>query len=94
MELIRVKRHYQITLPAAVRKKFKIDVGDYVEVEGQDGEIILRPVKMVRPDQAYFYSEEWQKGEAEADKDIAEGEVIGPFEKIEEGLKALKKVKI
>jgi AbrB family looped-hinge helix DNA binding protein len=94
MELVRIKRHYQITLPAGLRKKLNIDIGDYVEVENKNGDIVMRPVKVVHPDQEYFYTREWQEGEARADKDIAKGDVVGPFDNIKDGLKALKKAKI
>jgi antitoxin MazE len=94
MPLIRVKKNYQITLPTSLRRILKIAEGDYLEVEKQDSEIILKPVKMVHPDQAYFYSKEWQEGEKKADEDIAKGEVLGPFSKIKDGLKALKTAKI
>jgi len=94
MELVRIKRHYQITLPAGLRKRLNIDIGDYVEVENKNGDIVMRPVKVVHPDQEYFYTREWQEGEAQADKDIAKGDVVGPFDNIKDGLKALKKAKI
>lgn len=69
-------------------------MGDYVEMDKQDGNIILRPVKLIHPDQEYFYTKEWQKEETEADKDIETGDVIGPFDNIKDALKALKKAKI
>jgi len=94
MELVRVKRHYQITIPQNLRKKLKLAVGDYVQVENQNGGLIMRPVKLVHPDQEYFYTKEWQEGEAEADKDIAEGKVIGPFKNVKDSLVALKKTRI
>lgn len=94
MPLIKVKHNYQITIPNSLRKKLNIAVGDYLEAEKQNGDLVLKPVKMVHSDQAYFYTKEWQKGEAKADKDIKKGDVIGPFENIEDGLKALKKAKI
>jgi len=93
MELVRIKRHYQITLPAVLRKKLNIDIGDYVEVENKNGDIVMRPVKVVHPDQEYFYTREWQEGEAQADKEIAKGDVVGPFDDIKDGWKALKKAK-
>ena len=80
MDLVKVKRHYQITLPSGLRKKFKIAEGDFVEIEEQSRGILIKPVKVIHPDQAYFYTKEWQRGEAEADKDIAAGRVSGPFE--------------
>jgi hypothetical protein len=35
--------------------------------------IVLTPKRLVDKSQAYFFSESWQKGEREADQDIAEG---------------------
>jgi len=93
MPIVKVKENFQITLPAAVRKKFKIAVGDYVEAEDTKEGIVLKPVKLVRPDQAWFYTEEWQKGEREADEAIAKGEVVGPFGNTKDALEALKKAK-
>jgi len=89
MELLKVKRHYQITLPQSFRKKFNISEGDFVEVESKNDEIVLRPVKMIRQGQEYFYTKEWQEGEAEADKDIAEGRLAGPFETADDLIKDL-----
>ena len=94
MPLVKIKEHYQITIPNSLRKNFNIAVGDYLELEKKNGEIILKPVKLVHPEQAYFYSKEWQQGEAEADKDIANGDVLGPFDNLKDGLKALKTAKI
>lgn len=94
MTLVRVKRHYQITIPQSLRQKLNIDIGDYVEMENKKGEIIMRPVKLVHPDLEYFYTKEWQKGEAQADKDIAKGDVVGPFDNIKDSLQSLKKAKI
>lgn len=94
MALVRVRRNYQITLPHRLRKKLKVAVGDYVEIEEQGGQAVLKPVKLVHPDQEYFYTKEWQEGEAEADRDIARGDVVGPFETVKDALKALKKAEV
>ena len=94
MPLIRVKKNFQVTIPTTLRKTLRIAVGDYLEVERLESELILKPVKMVHPDQAYFFTKEWQEGEARADKEIAQGEVLGPFDDLKKGLKALKTAKI
>ena len=89
MPLVKVTRHFQITIPNSVRKSLNIAVGDYVELEEHQDEVVLKPVKMVPADQAYFHSKEWQAGETEADRDIAEGKVSGPFDNVEGLIKAL-----
>lgn len=94
MPLVKVRENFQITLPAAIRKRFKIAVGDYVEAEDTKEGIMIRPVKIIRPEEAWFYTEEWQKGEREADEAIAKGEVVGPFENIRDALNALKKTEV
>ena len=35
-------------------------------------------------DQAWFWSKEWQRGEAQADRDIRAGRVSGPFRSVAE----------
>jgi len=94
MPLIKVKKHFQITLPSSLRKNLRIVEGDYLEAEKQDSQLVLKPVKMVPTDEAYFHSKEWQRGEAQADEDIKKEEVIGPFDNIADSLTALKKAKI
>ena len=94
MALIKVKHNYQITIPNRLRRDLKIAVGDFVEVEKKENTLVLKPVKVVHPDQAYFYTEEWQEGEIQADKDIARGNVLGPFSNAKDALKALKKAKV
>ncbi len=89
--LVKVKRHYQITLPGNLRHKFNITEGDYMEIEYQKEGIFIRPVKVVHPDHEYFYTKEWQKGEAAADKDIVAGRISGPFETAEDLINDLEK---
>ena len=90
MELVKVKRNYQITIPQSLRRLVRLVVGDYVEVDIQGDTLVIRPVKVVHPDQEYFFTKEWQEKEAEAEQDIAEGNVVGPFENARDALKALK----
>jgi AbrB family looped-hinge helix DNA binding protein len=94
MPLIRVKKHSQITIPNEIRKKFKIAEGDYLEIEERDNELVLKRVTMIHQEEAYFHSKEWQAGEREADRDIAEGDVVGPFDNVRDALKALKTTKV
>jgi AbrB family looped-hinge helix DNA binding protein len=66
----------QVTLPKKIRIKANIQPGDFVEVELDEvGHIVLTPEKLVDASQAYFWTEEWQKGERKADEDIKAGRV-------------------
>ena len=73
MTLSRLRGKGQITLPDAIRKAARIEEGDYLEVSVRQGEIVLRPKKLVDADQAWFWTDAWQSGEREANDDIAAG---------------------
>ena len=94
MPLVKIKQNYQITIPQELRKKFNVSIGDYLEIESQKEGLVIKPVKVIHPDQAYFYTPEWQKKEAEADEAIAKGEVLVPFDNAKDAIKALKKAKV
>ena len=84
MALAKIRKRYQITLPSVIRNKFHLAEGDFVDIEERPGGFFLKPVKMISPDQEYFYTKEWQNTEAEADKDIVEGKVSGPSKTVDE----------
>ena len=82
-ELTKVTRNGQITLPANLRRAVNIEVGDYIEVTVQDDGLLLTPKKLIDKSQAYFWTEEWQKGERQADEDKKAGR-IESFESVED----------
>jgi bifunctional DNA-binding transcriptional regulator/antitoxin component of YhaV-PrlF toxin-antitoxin module len=62
---------------------------DLVEIERRpDGVIELRPKVAIDADQAWFWTERWQKMEREADADIAAGRVV-QTDNVEDLLKEL-----
>ena len=65
MELIKVRKNFQVTIPLSLRRLIHLAEGDLVEAEVKDGALVLRPVKVVHPDQEYFYTKEWQAKEPE-----------------------------
>jgi len=73
--LVKVTRSGQITIPAAIRQSLNIQEGDYVEVSLADDRVVLTPKQVVDKSQAYFWSEEWQAAEREAEEDIRAGRV-------------------
>lgn len=86
--LLTVRKNAQITLPAGIRKKAHIEEGDILEAEVRGDEIVLTPKKLIDKSQAWFWTEEWQKGEREADADIAAGRVK-EFDNVEDLIKDL-----
>lgn len=67
-------RNGTITIPAQLRRRFGLDrPGAQVEIIDRDGEIVLIPYVAVPAAQAWFWSEQWQAREREADADLAEG---------------------
>lgn len=84
----KVTRHGQITLPALVRRQPGVKEGDLVEIEVIDDRAVIMPKKLVDKSQAYFWAEQWQEGEREADNDIKAGRVKF-FDSVEELVKDL-----
>jgi len=65
----------QLTIPDEIRKAARLKPGDPVEIELVDGVLVLTPKKLIDASQAWFWTAEWQAGEAEASADIAAGRV-------------------
>ena len=59
-----------------MRAALNVGAGDSVEfVIVGPGEVVLRGLKTIPADQAWFWTEAWQEGEREASEDIAAGRV-------------------
>lgn len=89
--LLRVKRHFQLTLPSSLRKILNIEEGDFVEAKVKDNKLVLKPRKLIDADQTWFWSKEWQKGEKQAEKDIKEGKISPSFRTAKDLIKDLEK---
>ena len=71
----KVTRSYQITIPAEIRKKANITIGTILGFELREDGILIKPQRIVPDSQAWFFQEEWQADEREADEDIKAGRV-------------------
>ena len=49
MPLVKVKQRYQVTIPASVRAKASLDVGDMLEVSVSEDGILLKPQAVREP---------------------------------------------
>jgi AbrB family looped-hinge helix DNA binding protein len=88
--VMQIRRNFQITLPASIRKRLGLDVGDILETRVKDGKIIIAPKKTVDAQQAWFWTKEWRESEKNAEADLRRGKVK-KFKNVEELIKDLDK---
>ena len=73
--LRKLGQNYQIALPKEIIKALRVHVNDYFDITVKNNKVVLEPQVVIPKDQAYFYTSEWQKEEAEASEDIKKGRV-------------------
>ena len=88
--IMKISSQGQIRIPKKIMQILRIEKGDYVEVAVEEGQIILKPRKLIDPSQAWYWTKEWQKMEAEVDEEIEKHELSPKFQAAEEGIKWLK----
>lgn len=93
MPIVKAGQSRQVVIPKEVWDKFGLEPGDYFEVEAKQDQIVFIPKKLVRREDLWYWSKQWQAKEREADEAIAKGEVLGPFKTAKAALQALKKAK-
>ncbi|MGH3613423.1 MAG: AbrB/MazE/SpoVT family DNA-binding domain-containing protein [Pseudonocardia sp.] len=64
----------QLTLPQEVRDALRIAEGDDVEFVLTDDGVLMRGLKSIPAEQAWFWTQEWQAGEQEASRQADTGE--------------------
>ena len=89
--VMKISPQGQIRIPKKVMQTLNIEKGDYVEVDIVQGQIILKPRKLIDPNQGWYWTKEWQKMEAEVDEEIEKNRLSPEFRTAEEGLEWLKK---
>jgi len=89
-ELVQIRKKAQLTLPQSIRQELAIEEGDFLDVSVQDGMIVLKVKKLIDKNQAWFWTEHWQRGEREAEEDIRSGRVER-FANVEEAIASLHK---
>ena len=87
--VMKISPQGQIRIPKKVMNALKIVPGDYVEVDVESGQVILKPRKLIDPSQGWYWTQEWQKSENGVDKEIEENQQSPVFKTAEEGVKWL-----
>jgi len=73
--ITQIRQNYQITLPAELRKRLGLKIGDVVDVDVKGVQVILTPKRVVDLEDAWFWTTEWQAAEREAEADVKAGRV-------------------
>lgn len=73
--VLQVRQNFQITLPAPIRKRLGLHVGDILDTTVKEGKIIIVPKKAIDAEQAWFWSKGWQETEKEAEANLRTGKV-------------------
>ncbi len=85
----RLRGRGQITLPPEIRKKLKVSEGDDVLFfVNEKGQIVIDQVRIIDPEQAWFWSERWQKATKESINDFENGNFV-EFEDMDKAIKYL-----
>jgi len=77
MPLVKVKEKYQVTLPASLREKAGLEVGDLLEAKIEGKKITLTPKSIL------------DRELAQALQEIEEGKTYGPFNSARAFLRSL-----
>ena len=90
MSSTRIGPKHQITIPQEAFQRLGLKPGDFLEVEVRGESLYLVPQKLIPRDQVWFWSKEWQEKEREGDEAIANGDLSGPFESVDDLIRHLR----
>lgn len=91
-EGVRIKRKAQVTIPKKLMDALNLKEDDELDVYVENGRIVLEPMVRIPKDQAWFWGEEWQRAEREAEEDLKNGNISEPMDS-KEALAHLKKLR-
>ena len=85
----RIRAKGQITIPKSVRENLDVQEGDdLIFFVNEAGQFVVEAAQIIPPEQAWFWTDRWQKMEREAQKEIDAGREQ-EFESAQDAIKAL-----
>lgn len=87
--IMKINPQGQIRIPKKLMEKLGVEESDYVEVVLKEGNIVLKPRKLIDPSQGWYWAKEWQIKEVEAGDQIKKGKLSPKFKTANEGIKWL-----
>jgi AbrB family looped-hinge helix DNA binding protein len=86
---MKISPQRQIRIPKKLMQMLSIETGDFVEIDIQDHEIVLKPRKLIDPAQGWYWTKEWQHTESEVDEQIEKDELSAKFKNPEDAIEWL-----
>lgn len=83
MAAVKIGVSRQVVIPKKIHDELGLAPGDYLEVEVEDGKVVLTPKTLV--------NKEVERGIEEGLKDVREGRVYGPFSSAKQLVRSLHK---
>ena len=85
----RLRNKGQITVPQEIRQVLQADEGDDLLFSvDDDGHILVSRAQVIPPDQAWFWSQRWQRMEKAAQADLEAGNVV-VYSSVDDAITAL-----
>jgi len=91
MPIVKISPGGQVRIPKKMMEHLNVATGDYLDFEFIDGNVVVKPKKLIDADQAWFWTNEWQEAEKKAGEDIKKGRVSSVFASAKEGVSYLRK---
>lgn len=73
--IAQVRQNYQITLPAELRKRLGLKIGDIMEIVVKGYKLILTPKRAMDLEESWFWTKGWQEAEREVEGHLKAGRV-------------------
>ena len=94
MLTVRLGTNCEVRFPALMARRLKLRPGTPLAVFSWDHTVSLVPMSRIPKSQRYFYTEEWQKKEREADEAIRSKKIFGPFSDAASTIRALRRGRV
>jgi len=88
--IMKISTQRQVRIPKKIMQMLNIDIGDFVEIDVQEHEIVLKPRKLIDPSQGWYWTKEWQTMESEVDKQVELDQISDKFNNSDDAIQWLK----
>jgi antitoxin MazE len=72
---VQLRKKAKLTIPSEIMEGLNLYEGDQLDILIEDGSNVLIPMVTIVTDQAWFWTESWQEGEVQAEKDVKDGKL-------------------